>query len=609
MGISIGNGFYSGKTGFSPFSGISSGSGLSFSGFGTAFTPLSLFSSGEPGAWYDPSDMSTMFQDASGATTVTAVEQPVSFLLDKSKSLALGSELVTNGTFNTNITGWTLAVGSGGSVAWNDGKLRLTRVGATSVSSPIAVTAGKTYKISAGATLISGAISAQLNVRAANDLSVNLVSATITFGSSTTLYYIAASTTTVYVHLTGAMADGVVDFDNVTAVEIAGSHAYTPSTATASRPVLSARVNLLERTEDLANAYWSNGVGLASRSTTSGYTTATENTSSSLHNIARNGLTTAPLGTNITVSAQFKSGTRRYLQFQWDNSTQGVGVVIDTQNWTIAPTTGGGTVTASSITNLGGGEYRVSVTGSVSSGSTNVNAAVFGLNSSTQDSVTYVGNGSTFVVGYIDLRVANDGVSLPVYQRVNTSTDYDTTNFPMYLRFDGSDDYMLTGTITPATDKAQVFAGVRKLSDAANSIVVESSINPSANNGTFYTAAPGGTPANDRYVFGSKGTTFAFANTGNAAYTAPHTAVMTGTGDVSGDVVTLRLNGSQAATSSSDQGTGNYLAYPLYIGRRGGTSNPLNGRIYGLVVRFGANLDNTQITNTETWMNGKTKAY
>ena len=29
---------------------------------GAAFSPASLFSSGEEGAWYDPSDLSTLFQ-------------------------------------------------------------------------------------------------------------------------------------------------------------------------------------------------------------------------------------------------------------------------------------------------------------------------------------------------------------------------------------------------------------------------------------------------------------------------------------------------------------------------------------------------------------------
>ena len=36
------------------------------------------------GAWFDPSDMSTLFQDAAGTIPVTAVEQPVGKILDKS---------------------------------------------------------------------------------------------------------------------------------------------------------------------------------------------------------------------------------------------------------------------------------------------------------------------------------------------------------------------------------------------------------------------------------------------------------------------------------------------------------------------------------------------
>lgn len=36
------------------------------------------------GAWFDPSDLSTLYQDAAGTTPVTAVEQPVGLMLDKS---------------------------------------------------------------------------------------------------------------------------------------------------------------------------------------------------------------------------------------------------------------------------------------------------------------------------------------------------------------------------------------------------------------------------------------------------------------------------------------------------------------------------------------------
>lgn len=43
-----------------------------------------LFTNGEQGFWYDPSDMGTMFQDAAGTVPVTAVGQAVGLIRDKS---------------------------------------------------------------------------------------------------------------------------------------------------------------------------------------------------------------------------------------------------------------------------------------------------------------------------------------------------------------------------------------------------------------------------------------------------------------------------------------------------------------------------------------------
>ena len=45
---------------------------------------MALFAAGEKGVFYDFSDFSTMFQDSAGTTPVTAVEQPVGKILDKS---------------------------------------------------------------------------------------------------------------------------------------------------------------------------------------------------------------------------------------------------------------------------------------------------------------------------------------------------------------------------------------------------------------------------------------------------------------------------------------------------------------------------------------------
>lgn len=52
--------------------------------WGRLFSPLSLFAGGEQGVWFDPSDLSTMFQDSAGTTPVTGVGQPVGLIRDKS---------------------------------------------------------------------------------------------------------------------------------------------------------------------------------------------------------------------------------------------------------------------------------------------------------------------------------------------------------------------------------------------------------------------------------------------------------------------------------------------------------------------------------------------
>jgi hypothetical protein len=59
------------------------GLGLLCGGHGALWTPAKLFAGGEAGAWYDPSDLSTVWQD-SARTTPGAVDSPVGAIDDKS---------------------------------------------------------------------------------------------------------------------------------------------------------------------------------------------------------------------------------------------------------------------------------------------------------------------------------------------------------------------------------------------------------------------------------------------------------------------------------------------------------------------------------------------
>jgi hypothetical protein len=163
-----------------------------------------------------------------------------------------------------------------------------------------------------------------------------------------------------------------------------------------------------------------------------------------------------------------------------------------------------------------------------------------------------------------------------------------------------------TGTTASAfqnigTDKMTVFAGVRKLSDAAQTTIVGSDVTSS---GIFELNAPGGGTVAESYSFRSRGTATVFAGTGGT-FLAPTTNVLSATGNISGDLATLRVNGTQAAQSTGDQGTGTYGNYPLFVGSRGGTSLFFSGHLYSLIVR-GAQSNTGQISSTETWVAGKT---
>lgn len=198
------------------------------------------------------------------------------------------------------------------------------------------------------------------------------------------------------------------------------------------------------------------------------------------------------------------------------------------------------------------------------------------------------------------------GAVATAYQKVVSA--FDVTESPYrdlwYLGFDGVDDALVTSTITPGTDKVQVFAGVRKLSDAATGVLVETSADSGTNAGSFQIRAPSGAASN--YLMGPRGATAQALGT-YSPYVAPVSNVLALIADLSGSTFG-RINGA-SNTIVGATGGGNFLAYAINIGARAGTSLFFNGRLYGLIGRFGPNLSAGQIANTESWLNAKTGAY
>jgi len=369
------------------------------------------------------------------------------------------------------------------------------------------------------------------------------------------------------------------------------------------RPVLSARVNQLTYTENFSNAAWAKLRATATTDKVSSDATLVQ----SFMQVQQD-VTKAALSLTYTVSFEAKEAELRYLSIALQDNTNSNGVFVQTDTRNASSTAQGAfgsgfTLNTVTRTLLSDGYCRIVISVTTNTSTTLRMSNAISKNSTF--SVTSYTIGEGMFVRNADIRSSNDGVGLPSYQRVNASTDYDVSGFPFYLLFDGANDSLATSNIDfSATDNMSVFAGVRKLSDAAQGVVAELTATIASNDGAFLLAAPDGATAT--FAFDSKGTIQVDAVA--SSQTSPLTAVLTGTASISADTCILRVNGTQADSDTGNQGSGNYANAALYIGRRGGATVPYSGRLYSLIVR-GASSTATQIDNTEIWVNNKTKAY
>jgi hypothetical protein len=382
-------------------------------------------------------------------------------------------------------------------------------------------------------------------------------------------------------------------------LDLSGRGNHRRQTTSANRPVVSARVNLLTKTEDITDGSW-----IRYSATTPNATTIQDTAANAFHYIDRNPTISFITGVSYTFRARLEKGTVGFggIHIQ-DGTARGCSIDLTTGQ---TGTPYGG-ATATSVADGSGWILTVIATAGATATGT---VAIYMSASNTLAAYTGTGTG-TITATKADLRVTNQGVGLPAYQRVNTSTDYDSTGFPVYIKPNGSNQFMVTNSINfTATDKMTVWQGVRKLSDASIQMLYELSDNSNANNGVF-NSVPGysgiGSGVGAYWNISSKGTIAQAAVTA-ATFPAPATAVQSQQSDISGDRVTLRINGVQVAQSTGDQGTGNYGNFPAYFYMRAGSSLPFNGNDYGSIAR-GAASTAAQIANGEAYINSKTKAY
>ena len=561
----------------------------------------SLFANNEPGVWYDLSDITTLYQDSAGTTPVTAVEQPVGLMLDKSQGLALGPELITNGNFNDGTTDWSIN-STYGSMSNVTGELQVTT---TAVSDyyggyqSFPTVSGRMYKISVTCrlgTASAGRLSFGSAANVGNWDYINFLNTS----NTTITHYVYAFGNTAYYSLT--CNTGTAYFDNVTIKELAGNHAFQYTAG--NRPTLSARVNLLTYSEQFDNAAWSKNNASVSANATAdplGGNTAdkiVENATTNAHQIYYPSITVSASSYTASVYAKAAERTAFAIDF-YGLFTGGLDkyAVFDLSTGVVSSTAAGVSAT---ITSAGGGWYKCTATYTgISTALSYYIAVMNGL--SWASNYNYTGNGTSGVyIWGADIRPTNIGAALPSYQRVTTSTDYDTVGFPLYLKTNGTSSAMATYSINfTSTAAMTVVTGVRKLSDAALGMLAELSVSAGTSAGTFYVLPQ---HTDTKAYYSSAGTSG--VNVSSGANAAPYSSVITGISAISTPLASIRVNGTQVGTSSASQGTGTFGTYPLYLFARAGTSLWFNGQFYGAII-CGASKTTAEIQQAESYENQK----
>ena len=177
-----------------------------------------LFANNEQGFFYDPNDLSTIYQDAAGTIPVTAAGQPVGLMLDKSKGLVRGAEKWVDSN----------AVFTGESSRISTGTYRIYTPNGTYSAAQIlgALTIGRMYEISFDVVSIA-------NTGGGVVFEGSPVLGVTTVGKKRQIIR-ATSVNLVLKRADALLTDYTVT--NISVRELAGNHAY--QTTSAAQPIL-----------------------------------------------------------------------------------------------------------------------------------------------------------------------------------------------------------------------------------------------------------------------------------------------------------------------------------------------------------------------------------
>lgn len=543
-----------------------------------------LFAGGVPGIWFNPSDLSTLFQDAAGTLPVTGVEQPVGLMLGKSRSL--GPNLAPS---TGSLSGWTLNQ-TGGSVTVVDGGLFLNTTGKGIVAASFGgLTSSARYLFEFEVVSVSGLMYLEYGAGGVAKLLVP--------GKHR---WCITGRTGFYIRNVGAAAtSGSLLIKNVVVRVAPGAHAVQATTT--ARPLLSARYNILTDTSFTSTAEW--GMG----------------------NWVFSGGEADPFGGTAAAKVQMGGGSAQapariigpvagdvVFRVWWKAGNQ-VNPVLSARNDTTATILGSIRCDTAAVTGS-------KVTGRIirqQNGFNLVELRTVDFPPGNTLRIYLGGSGGvpegthSFWYGP-DMRLVCDADEGPTYQYVApAAASYEVAGFSPYLRFDGVDDFLDAGTLdfSAATQSAAVI-GVKKLSDAIAASPYSHGL-LTGQNGAFRFLAPAnaGQASVRAASRGADGILQETVGTNDKA--APIKLVLCSTYEA-GAPVSIRYNGTESRVSSGALGALTLPSARSVIGAQvtGETtqSSFFLGRIYGL-AHIARALSPVEQRILEQFIRNKSRAY
>jgi len=514
-----------------------------------------LFSNGEQGVWYDPSDLTTMFQDDTSAAPA-AIGQPVGLMLDKSQGLKLGSEVITNGDFAIDSdwglgNDWSIAGGVASATISTNDNLRQNRT----------LVDNKAYLITFTIVSISsGSVLARLGG------GIQVSSAEFSEVGTHTVILKANSTSTSLIIRSRDSFTGSID--NVSVKEILGNHAI--QTTSSDRPVLARHPeggirNLLSYTQEFDDDYWSKSASVIANQATApdGTTTADEITFPVQNSNVRAPDLITTAGVTATVSVWLKNvdgNTALRLRGSTSGGTYLQNITI-TNEWA---------------------RYTATFT---HDGTNDIKFALQDGNASNLGSVLIWG------------AQVEEGSTATQYQHVTDDLRYDITepfgaNSLNYLKFDGADDGMFINGLTSPNTPLTAWFGYSATNAESSALKYLIDIQTGR---TIFGASSTGTNQVGYYDAGDDAW-LGFATDANALKVLTY--------DLVEDNAKMRVDGIQEYSDT----TYDQLAIGGQIGlfqNAFASGNYLAGNLYSCILRAAESTDK-EIASTESYVAKKT---